>query len=181
MMLVFVGRFGGAGLRRLAASPLRGGPIALLACLAQVMSVMTQQHRLALLLLTCVLLAVFCWLNWRRAGVLLAMTGVALNMLVMIANGGVMPMNPTALARMNGFDVTPGTYLQVTKNQVLHDTNARLPWLGDRLLLPGPASRLAVWSLGDVLLLSGVAMFLWKTMKGVRDDPGYVRAEAPSC
>lgn len=181
MLLALVLRFGATGLTRLAASPLRGGPVVLVACLAQVAGVLTQQHRLPLQVATCLLLGLFCWLNRRRAGVLLASAGIGLNMLVMLVNGGTMPMNPEALATLNGTTAPSGSLLLVSKNRVLDDSAARLPWLGDRLLLPGPAARLAAWSIGDVLLLAGVATFMWTTMKGSNDDQGYLWNEAASC
>lgn len=166
MLLVISLRFGWAGLQRLLTQPLRGGILAVLACMAQVLSVVTHRERFGFLIVTAVLLAMFCWLNRRRAGLWLIAAGITLNMLVMAANGGTMPINSQTLARMSSITASHGDELSRSKDRVLDDSHAVLPLLGDRLLLPGPFARLAAWSIGDVLLLSGVARLLWQTMKG---------------
>lgn len=173
--------FGRAGVWRLAQLHLRGGNLAVLACVLQMIGVATHAYRLPLLLTSTVLLFVFCGLNRRHRGVVIAATGVALNLSVMAANGGVMPISPTTLAAMDGPNVAPGIALLRSKDRVLRDDQARLPLLGDRLLLPGPLARLAAWSLGDLLLLAGVFHLLWHTMKGPdRHDTSLRRRAAPS-
>ena len=170
MLLLLVGRFGRAGIRRLAALELTGCRWVVLAALAQGLSVWTHQARLGLLLLTAALLLGFCWANRRRAGLALATGGVLLNLLVMSANGGVMPISPATLQAMSGVAVESGTAFLGAKDLVLADDQAAFALLGDRLLLPGPLRRLAAWSIGDVLLLAGVGRLLWTTMKGTGDD-----------
>ncbi len=166
MLLILACRFGRPGLVRLATLRLRGGPLALLACLAQLPSIVMQEHRLFWLLVSATLLIIFCWLNRRRTGLMLAALGIVLNMVVMAANGGTMPINAATLAYLSGHEVSAGTSLPISKNRVLNDDVAALAWLGDRLLLPGPLAWLAAWSIGDVLLLVGVGQLLWHTMKG---------------
>ena len=165
MLFGLVCRFGWTSLERLAALRLRGGALVLLACAAQVVSVVTQQHRLALLLVSAALLANFYWLNRRQVGISLAMLGIVLNLVVMGANNGSMPVNSTTLKEKHGIELADGTLVQRTKNIVLDDDQTTLVWLSDRLLLPGPLARLAAWSVGDVLLLAGVGRILWHTMK----------------
>src|SRR5919202_4627614 len=108
MLLVLVCRFGCVGLRRLAYCRFQGGILAFGACLAQMASVLTHLWRFELLLVTTTLLAIFCWLNRRQIGIRLATIGIALNLLVMGANGGTMPVNPTTLVRMSGLDAKSG-------------------------------------------------------------------------
>jgi hypothetical protein len=170
MLVGLVCRFGRAGLRRLAHCSFRGGILAFGACLAQLTSVLTHQWRFELLLVTAALLAIFCWLNRRHVGLPLVAAGIALNLLVMGANGGTMPVSPTTLASMSNVSAKPGTVVHWTKDRVLEDDQARLPWLGDRLLLPGYLRYLAAWSIGDVLILTGIGLLLWHTMKGCDDD-----------
>lgn len=170
MLLLLAGRFGRTGLARLATLHLRGGRLALLACTAQVVSITTQSYQLELLLTSATMLAGFCWLNRRQAGIVLAAMGIALNMLVMVANGGTMPVSTTAVAQVLGPRADTATLLPLSKGTILDDSEAWLPWLGDRLLLPGPLARIAAWSIGDVLLLTGIGWLLWKTMKGQKDD-----------
>jgi len=166
LLLVCIARFGRAGIVRLAALHLRGSTLALGAGLLQIVNALTHQHRLELLLVSAMLLAGFCWLNRRERGVMLVTVGIALNMVVMTANGGAMPISPATLARQTGLHITPGTALPSTKDIVLTDDTAKLAPLSDRLLLPAPLTPIAAWSIGDVFLLSGVARLLWRTMKG---------------
>jgi hypothetical protein len=166
MTLLLVGRFGIAGLLRLANLQFHGGALALLACLAQLGSMLVPQRRLGLLLATAVLLCGFCWLNRMTPGFWLVTIGIGLNVLVMAANSGHMPVSPAAFQQMSGLELPSGTTLLRSKDQVLADAVAVLPWLGDRLLLPGPLARVAVWSIGDLLLIAGTAQLLWVTMKG---------------
>jgi hypothetical protein len=180
ILLVLTLRFGMKGLARLNQLHLRGGWLAVLALLAQVMSMIVQQQRLPLLLITSALLAGFCWLNRRQAGIILAGFGIALNMIVIAANGGAMPVNPAAFSEVNGRYIETGSELSFSKSVVLDDHTAALAWLGDRLLLPGPLAKLAAWSIGDVFLVLGVGLLLWRTMKGTEGHVGHnVEGHAP--
>jgi hypothetical protein len=170
MLGVLVGRFGRAGLRNLARFSPRGSALAAGAGFVQIANVITQQHRLALLVLTAALLILFCWMNRRLAGMGLATSGILLNLLVMGANNGTMPISPAMVARMSSFETRPGMELTRSKDRVLDDSAARFHLLGDRLSLPGPLARLAAWSIGDMLLLAGIARLLWRIMKGYDDD-----------
>lgn len=166
MLLLLVCCFGLAGLRRLATLRLHGGWLVLLACSAQVAGLVTQQYQLPLLLVSAVLLVQFCWLNRRHVGIVIATVGIALNMLVMAANGGVMPVSAATIAQVAGPNTDSVEFLPLTKGVIVDDSEAVLPWLGDRLLLPGPLASIAAWSIGDVFLLAGVGWLLWRTMKG---------------
>jgi len=181
MLALLVYRFGKAGLTRLASIEFRDGHLVVLACLIQMASVATHARRFWLLLASTALLLTFCALNRRRAGIALAIAGIVLNFVVMGANGGTMPISPATLRAMHGPDAAPGTELSRSKDRVVHDAQARLPILGDRLLLPGPLARLAAWSIGDVLLLAGVFRLLWHTMKGTHHhEPTFSRRATPS-
>jgi hypothetical protein len=181
VLLLLVGCFGSHALLRLASLQFRGGALALLACLAQGVSILSHHQRLLLLVVTTTLLLGFCWLNRATSGFWLATVGIGLNLLVMLANHGHMPISPDAFRHMSGLDVSPGTVLLFSKDRVLEDSAAVLPFLGDRLLMPGPLARLAVWSIGDVLLLLGTGRLLWVTMKGTNDDQRNFRRRAASC
>jgi hypothetical protein len=165
ILAVLIIWYGKDGIARLARTPLRGVPLMLLALGAQLTSIMTHQHRLALLLVTVVSLTWFCWLNRRLVGVKLTFIGIALNMAVMAVNGGGMPVSPTTLNAM-GYDhtLTEGTEPRFSKSVVLDEGRAALPWLSDRLLLPGPFAAVAAWSIGDVFLILGVSQLLWHAM-----------------
>lgn len=163
-------RFGFAGLLRLAHLPLQGGWLAVAGCAAQLLGFSVPAYRFVMLVFSTILLLAFCWINRRSAGMRLVTIGIGLNMAVMLANGAVMPVNPAALREMTGIDLPAYSLIEGSKDQVLPDELAALSWLGDRLLLPGPLAALAVWSIGDVVLIIGVARLLWHVMKGENDD-----------
>jgi hypothetical protein len=181
MVLLLVGRFGSAGLLRLTTLQFRGGLLALSASVVQAASVLLLNHRLVMLLVTMALLLGFCWLNRTISGFWLVTLGISLNLLVMFANSGHMPISPAAFQRMSGLDVPGGTFLLFSKDRVLEDAAAMLPWLGDRLFLPGPLAGVAVWSVGDVLLLTGTGQLLWVTMKGKDHAQSNLRRGTASC
>lgn len=181
MLLVLTGWFGPQRLARLARLKFQGGMLVALACLVQVVSIHTQQYQLVWLLLSAAFLAWFCWLNRCQPGIVLAAVGIALNMLVMAANGGTMPVNPEAVAQaLNTDNLEAVQAIPLTKGTLLDDGTAALHWLGDRLLLPGPLARIAAWSIGDVLLIAGIGWLLWHTMKGHSYDRSTVYGSAAS-
>jgi len=165
MLLVLGLRYGRSGFARLADLHLRGSSFAVAAVATQVFAVVSEQ-RVAWLLVSLVCLSCFCWLNRQRTGMALVFIGVALNLAVMLANGGVMPINAATLATVQGVEVEETRFEGPTKSAVIEDREAALSWLGDRLLLPGPLARLAAWSIGDVILFIGIAGLLSNTMRG---------------
>jgi hypothetical protein len=157
--------FGPRRLGRLASLELRGGWLAALALLVQAAGIALPQLRLALLLISAALLVRFCWLNRGLVGIGLASCGIALNMAVMAANGGAMPIPPESLARLE-MQLTVGSDLPLQKSRVLADEEAVLAGLGDRLHLPGALGDRVAWSIGDVLLIAGIARLLAATLGG---------------
>ena len=166
MLLGLICRFGWAGLARLATLELRSSMLAVLACTAQMVGFLTRLHRLELLIVSTVFFGWFCWRNRRQAGIPLVSLGIVLNMTVMAANGGMMPIAPAKVEQLRGVQVSSGVPLHSSKDVVREDSEAALAWLGDRIVLPGPLAKLAVWSIGDFVLLIGVGRLLWTTMEG---------------
>jgi hypothetical protein len=170
LVVILALRFGSAGLLRLADLPLRGSWLAALGCAVQIIGFSMPTYRFVMLVCSAILLLTFCWINRRYAGMRIVATGIGLNMAVMLANGATMPVNPAALREMTNIDLPAYSVIEGSKDQVLPDELATWSWLGDRLLLPGPFAALAVWSIGDVVLIIGVARLLWHVMKGKNDD-----------
>ena len=52
------------------------------------------------LLVSAMFLATFCWQNRNRAGIVVLAIGIILNVSVMVANGGTMPISSITLQRM---------------------------------------------------------------------------------
>jgi hypothetical protein len=102
------------------------------------------------------LLAGFLWRNRRLPGVWLVGLGGLLNAAAILANGGVMPAAPGALARAGLPAQTPGEFAN----------SAAVPapvlgWLGDVFAVPEALGPLAnVFSAGDLVIAAGLAVAL---------------------
>ncbi|MGJ7440831.1 DUF5317 family protein [Aquipuribacter sp. MA13-6] len=105
------------------------------------------------------LAAVFAGLNLRSAGTWVVAAGGALNLTAITANGGVMPASASAVAA-SGWQAAPG---QFANSAVL--AQPRLLPLGDVFATPAWLPVNSVFSVGDVLVVLGVAVFLHLTCR----------------
>lgn len=108
------------------------------------------------------------WLNRRNPALLLIGVGILLNLVVIAANGGKMPVSADGLVRA-GLEsyIQPLEAETVITHQLLHD-ETRLPFLADIFVLAKPYPRPKVFSLGDVVLAAGA---LWFIVGGMRAHP----------
>jgi hypothetical protein len=110
--------------------------------------------RAGLLVAAYPVLGVFLVANRRLPGIPLVALGGALNLLVIVLNGGVMPASPSALAAA-GLPVHPPGF---HNSAVL--ARPRLAFLGDIFAIPASWPLSNVFSVGDVLIALGVAWAL---------------------
>ena len=121
--------------------------------------------------------------------------GAALNLTVIVANGGYMPSSPDAWLQLTGLAALPTTGYS---NSALIGAVTPLPFLGDIFVLPRPLPFANVFSVGDVLIGVGAAWCLVRSMtvtaagRGADDgkvaggparvaaDPGKVAAGGPA-
>jgi len=104
----------------------------------------------------------FVWSNRRLPGFWLLGVGLLLNLAVIVANGGLMPISPETLAIVRGVPVSAvkeGTF--VTKDVVLAVADTRLEWLSDRFPITNPSPIHFAFSLGDVFIAMGAFWALW--------------------
>jgi hypothetical protein len=108
--------------------------------------------------------------NIRRPGLMLAALGAALNLAVIVANGGMMPIAPETLQRAGRIepwkigDGSIGTHVARSKDVILRREDTRLEILADRFWTGLPAPLSSVFSVGDVLLLAGISVLVVRTM-----------------
>lgn len=107
-----------------------------------------------------VLLATAMWLNRRSPAFFLIGVGLLLNLAVVAANGGKMPVSADGLVRA-GF----ANYVQPLKAErvVTHrlmDEGTRLPFLASTHVLTKPYPLPKVFSLGDAILAIGALWFI---------------------
>jgi hypothetical protein len=131
-----------------------------------------------LFLLSYLFLVAFVWLNRRLPGVWLVGLGVACNLAVIVANGGLMPISPETVVRINpGASVeqcTIGYHYGLSKDVILPRGETSLWLLSDALVLPPPFPWPTAFSLGDLLLAAGIVGLL----QGVRGQSAAGRAQA---
>ena len=134
----------------------------------------TQQMGLqqVLFLLSHLLLLVFVVLNRRLLGIQIVGFGILCNLLVIATNGGFMPITPETLVRLNpdsALGINPGTTLGIwqtgfhygfSKDVILLRGATNLWALSDILVLPPPFPWPTAFSLGDLLIASGIVVFL---------------------
>jgi hypothetical protein len=102
-----------------------------------------------------VLVVVFLVANRRLPGVLLIGLGLALNVIVIAANGA-MPVSVSA-SRSAGVEPPPPGVADVEHERLDDDT--KLPWLADVLAIPGARE---VFSVGDVILALGIGDLVYR-------------------
>lgn len=113
-------------------------------------------------------LIVFLWINRGQAGFKLLLAGVCMNFLVMLANGGRMPVslemaelaNPGAVSMLE-------QETTLTKHMALTEST-RLPLLGDVIPVTAPYPIPQVVSLGDLVMNAGMFWFLVSLLSSAR-------------
>jgi hypothetical protein len=162
----------GGSLRQLAALPVRGGSLILLSFAVQLIIYLPGLRSSSLLLHNAALVYIAA-LGLVLAGALrnwhlglaarVATLGLALNFLVIAANGGHMPVNRAALL----FVLGPGKVQELASGHVYGNTqlagpSTRLVPLSDVLPVRlGPGHFGNVYSIGDLLIVGGVGTLLF--------------------
>ncbi|MDQ1293028.1 MAG: hypothetical protein QG608_909 [Actinomycetota bacterium] len=102
-------------------------------------------------LITYALAAEFLWLNRKVPGVALTGLGTGMNALVIIANGGVLPADRRSLEWAG---TGPGGGWLADSQEVV---DARWGFLGDLLPVPAPWPLGGLYTIGDMIILMGLA------------------------
>lgn len=124
--------------------------------------------RSLLLVASHVLLFVVIWQNRHLSGIKVIGLGLLLNSLVMVVNGGFMPITPETLVQIgydgNASQLETGYIVGRTKNVVAEPGEASLWFLSDVMVIPRPFPIPTALSLGDLLIVLGVFFFLREAM-----------------
>jgi hypothetical protein len=125
-----------------------------------------------------VLLA-FVWANRTQPGFWALGLGLGLNLLVIVVNGGWMPISPGTLQKLVP-EAPPDTWqighrFGINKDIILDSVNTRLWWLSDCFLLPEWFPWRVAYSLGDIFIAFGTFWLLWS------HGSGQCNKQVPDC
>ncbi len=112
----------------------------------------------ALVSASLLLFMAFMWLNRRTPGMLILLAGLALNLAVMLANGGWMPISPETASHLPGGGSLATSDLGQRfgqKDVLLLPQDMHLPYFSDRFLLPDWSPYQLAFSLGDIFIAIG--------------------------
>ena len=122
-----------------------------------------------------VLLLLFIAKNTKHRNLWLLGIGLSLNFIVIILNGGLMPISPETVSELAGSVVTnsweTGQRLWQTKDIVLSRDVTVLPFLSDQFLLPSWMPTQVAFSVGDIFIAVGVFILFWASS----EDPDSVQ------
>ncbi len=165
----------GGSLRPLAALPIRSGGFLVAALAIQILvylpplraSTAVVQHGGSIYLAALALALIGALCNWGLGStVRVATLGLALNLTVIAANGGYMPVNAAAMRATQGErtmrDIADTRHFNNTR---LAGPGARLVPLSDVLPLRIPGGPGNVFSVGDILLVAGIAALCYHTAR----------------
>lgn len=108
------------------------------------------------------------WRSLHLPGMAWVGVGLALNMLVIAANGGRMPVD-AQMAAWAGLDGVEEALLNEPDfRHVLMDEKTRLRFLGDVIPVPRPFPRPGVASVGDLFIVAGLFLLVQRGMVGGR-------------
>jgi hypothetical protein len=101
--------------------------------------------------------------NAALPGLAIIAVGAALNLVPILANGGVMPSSPEAWLALTGVAQLP---TDAFSNSVLAGPDTAFAFLGDVFVFPRPLPLANVFSLGDAVIALGAVVFLVVAMRG---------------
>ncbi|TJX67816.1 hypothetical protein E8P77_03800 [Soehngenia saccharolytica] len=114
-----------------------------------------------MILLSYTMMIVASLINFRKVYMRLFLIGIILNFIVIMANGGKMPVYFSP--RLN----IEETVIEEREYDIIHtgvDENTKLVFLADIITIPKPYPLPKILSIGDVFIMAGVFMFFQKEM-----------------
>jgi len=166
----------GGSIRPLVHLPLRWGWLALILFAAQAYLIFWPEPkaqgllspRAMILVLSYLILIFVAWSNRSLPGMNLILVGIALNFLVIVANGGFMPVAPQTLIRGGHTHLVAalesGARVSRSKDVLLWPEQTKLWFLSDIFVIPERYPLAGSFSLGDVLIASGAFILLQRAL-----------------
>lgn len=108
---------------------------------------------------TYILLIICLIINIRRLSMKIILIGILLNFLIIVLNGGYMPVSLYSLG-FAGYDISTVTSVILDTFHSVLTKDTLLPYLGDFIPIPEPYWFPQVWSVGDLFLMVGIFLFV---------------------
>jgi len=115
-----------------------------------------------IILLSYLLIIIVIFLNFNKLYMRIFLIGVILNLAVIMANSGKMPVSLNGISGINQEIELPDRQYDIKHTAVTKDT--KLVYLSDILLIPKPYPLPKILSVGDLFVIIGVFVFFQKEM-----------------
>jgi hypothetical protein len=120
------------------------------------------------------ILLAFAWCNRRQPGFWMLGLGLALNFIVIVSNGGLMPISSETATQITQDNLAArwevGQRFGSSKDIVLNEADIRLGFLSDRFVLPDWVPYRVAFSMGDMLIGLGAFWMMW-SLAGCQEPP----------
>jgi len=103
-------------------------------------------------------------LNFNKKSMMLIFIGALLNFMVIMANGGMMPVSGQELQDLGLFEELNNLSSEVRITHTLLDDSTKLPILGDIISTPRFYPLSKIFSIGDIFISIGVFLFIQGAM-----------------
>jgi membrane-associated HD superfamily phosphohydrolase len=117
------------------------------------------------------ILLIFMVLNLQYKGIKIAGIGFLSNLVAIVSNGGYMPQDLMKIELIWGQEKVE--LLKQTghfNNAISMSPNTHLNFLGDIIAIPKPKFLMGVYSVGDVFITIGIAIFIFEFLKFERNQ-----------
>jgi hypothetical protein len=170
VLVIIVALLRGGSLRNFAALQLRWLPLVIVGFVLQLLiftpfarSPLVTFATLPIYVLSLSLLAIWVAANWRIPGMALIAIGLALNVAVIAANGGHMPVLPEGARLAGQYEVLAADDPRTSKHMLMASKQVRLWLLSDIIVIPHGVPGASVMSVGDLVLTVGIAILCYTT------------------
>lgn len=173
-LVIIVALLRGGSLRNFATLKLRWLPLVIAGFALQLLiftpfarSPLVAFATLPIYVLSLALLAIWVASNWRIPGMALIAIGLALNVAVIGANGGHMPVLPESARLAGQYEALAADDPRTSKHKLMPSDQVRLWLLSDIIAVPRGVPGASVMSVGDIVLTVGIAILCYRTLGGV--------------